>query len=161
MLGLVLSLLILSPAPGEVLPVAEVELRDQHGETDSLAAHRGEVVVVMVVTARRLRNLRPWEKDLRDRFPGLSFLRIADIPEDSPVTHEKVASKLVKRVPEEVSILIDLEGRWSRGLDLDTDRPNVLVIDREGRLVDSVRGRHEAELAARLGAALDGLAAAP
>jgi hypothetical protein len=159
MLGLAVSILMLTAAPGEVPPVAGVELRDQHGETDSLAAHRGEVVVAMVVTARRLRNLRPWERDLKDRLPEVSFLRIADVPEDPPVTYEKVARKLAKRVPEEISILIDLERRWSKALDLDTDRPNLLLIDRQGRLVEAFRGRHDPELADRVSAALEGLVA--
>jgi hypothetical protein len=97
-------------------------------------------VLVTVVHAKRLRKLKSWERALRERLDEVHYLRIADVPTDPPVTHEEVAEKLRKRVPEEVSILIDLERRWARALELDTSQPNLLIFDRSGRLVSSYRG---------------------
>jgi hypothetical protein len=120
--------------------VSRLQLRDQYGHEDSLAAHRGEVVVVVVVTVKRLRNIRPCEQQLRERFEEIRVLRIADVPDDSPATHESVAAKLGEHVPEGVSVLIDLDRNWATELGLDTGRPNLLVIDRDGRLISTFRG---------------------
>lgn len=135
---------MLSAAPPDdspdIGPLAALGLRDQYGQTDSLEAHRGQVVLVTVVHARRLRKLKSWEKALRERLDEVHYLRIADVPTGPPVKYEDVAEKLRKRVPEEVSILIDLEGRWAEALELDTSQPNLLIFDRSGRLVSSYRG---------------------
>jgi len=139
----ILGSVLLLGLPAEV---AELVLPDQRGDRDSLSAHRGKVVVVMVVTAQRLRNLKGWERDLRERFEELEFLRVADVPEDPPVTYRDVADKLAARVPEEVAVLIDIDRRWSSALDLDTGRPNILLIDRQGHLIARFRGRPEPEL---------------
>jgi hypothetical protein len=155
MLALLLTVLALSPiAADEGTDLAElsaVTLVDQYGAEDALARHRGRVVVVMVVTAKRLRNIRPWERDLRERFEdAIDYLRITDVPEDSPATHERIAAKLVDRVPDGVSVLIDVERRWATALALDTSRPNILVIDGDNQLVSVHRGRHSPELAAEV-----------
>jgi hypothetical protein len=154
---LLASVILATLAPGQIPPVADLELIDQYGRADSLAAHRDHIVVAMVVTARRLRNLKGWEKQLRERYDDIHFLRIADVPEEPPVTHEQVAQKLVKRVPEEVPILIDVERRWARELELDTARPNLLLVDRDGRIVTTIRGRPEPALLDELFAAIDEL----
>ena len=78
-----------------------------------------------------------------------------------PVTREQVADKLDKRVPEEVPILIDIERRWARELELDTERPNVLLFDREGRFVAAFHGRAEPELLDEIHAVLDELTGTP
>jgi hypothetical protein len=135
--------------------LADLELRDQYGGTDTLAAHRGETVVAMVVTAKRLRNLKAWERDFRDRFDGIHYLRIADIPSDPPTTYEQVARKLNERVPEDVSVLIDMDSAWATELELDSGRPNILVIDAEGTLLASFHGRHQPELAAEVVSAIE------
>jgi hypothetical protein len=119
---------------------AEAELPDQLGGSGSVAAHRGEVTVAMVVTAARLRNLKAWQRDLQERLEGVTFVLIADVPSDPPVTLERVVSKLGEKVPEEVPVLIDLERLWATELELDTGRPNVLLFDRDGFLVESFRG---------------------
>ena len=128
--------------------LSELRLRDQYGDEDSLAAYRGQVVVVMVVTARRLRNIKPWEADLREQMEGVQYLRIADVPEGSPADSDQVAEKLRERVPDEVPVLIDMERRWATTLVLDTDRPNLLLVDARGRLVATFRGRYTPQLAA-------------
>jgi hypothetical protein len=126
--------------------VSHVLLGDQHGLQDSLAEHRGNVVVVMVVTAKRLRNIKPWERHLRERVDGVHYLRIADVPADSRATHDTVAAKIRERVPEGVSVLIDMERVWATELQLDTERPNLLIIDRDGSLIGSFRGLFTPEL---------------
>jgi hypothetical protein len=154
---------------GAVLPIPptapagllEVELTDQYGEVDRLEAHLGSPTVVMVVTARRLRNLKPWERDLRDRFPDLDVVRIADVPDDSKATLDDVASKLRDRVPEGVPVLIDMDRRWATALELDTDRPNLVLLDSDGVLLGAYHGRHDAELSAEVVAAVAGHLDAP
>jgi hypothetical protein len=153
----VLSALVLGQTP----EVASIELTDQHGQRDSVARHRDEVLVTMVVTASRLRNLKAWERELRERFPELRFVRIADVPQDPPVTLERVANKLAQRVPEEVSVLIDLERRWADELELETDRPNLLLFDRRGRLASAIRGRAEPDLLDRFCADIATILEAP
>jgi hypothetical protein len=147
-------------APDPLDGLRTLELPDQFGGVDSLDAHRGRTVVVMVVTAKRLRNLKPWERDLRDRFPGgerIDFLRITDIPEDSPASVAEVADKLKERVPDQVPVLIDLERRWATALGLDTSRPNLLLVDDGGALIAAFQGRHDPALAARVAADLSAL----
>jgi hypothetical protein len=140
---LILALTLSAAPPPEardIGPLAGLRLRDQFGREDSLAAHRDHVVLVSVVHAKRLRKLKSWEKALRRRLERVHYIRIADVPSDPPVTHEEVAEKLRERVPEEISVLIDLERRWATTLELETDQPNLLVFDRRGRLVSSYRG---------------------
>jgi len=140
------SILLGALVLGQVPPVAELELTDQYGNSDSLSAHRNHVVVAMVVTAKRLRNLKSWEKSLREHYEDVHFLRIADVPAEPSVTLDRVARKLRGRVPEDVPILIDVERHWAQALDLDTGRPNLLLIDRDGKLRAAFRGRSEPEL---------------
>ncbi len=139
-----------NPPSSAVAELSGLKLRDQFGNEDHLAAHQGRVIVVMVVTAKRLRNIKPWESDLRQQVDGVEYLRITDVPEESPADLEQIADKLRERVPEEVPVLIDLERRWATALDLDTDRPNLLLIDARGRLVATFRGKHSPELASEV-----------
>jgi hypothetical protein len=151
---LVAAMLLGAPgagAGGGLADVADLTLVDQYGGEDNLAQHRGRVVVVMVVTARRLRNIRPWERELRAQLgDDIHYFRITDVPEGSPASREQVADKLVNRVPDGVSVLIDLDRQWATALDLDTSRPNILVVDGDGGLVAARRGRCNPELAAEV-----------
>jgi len=130
------------------------ELVDQLGRSDGLRAHRGSVVVGLVADLRALRHLKAWEVELRDRLGGvaeeLRFLRVADAPEDRGVTRERVLDKLDGRVPDDVSILVDLEGTWRRTYALQTRRPNVLLFDVDGRLRRTIRGTVDPEIAERV-----------
>jgi hypothetical protein len=150
-------MVLASLSPGEVPESAELSLTDQYGRTDKLAAHREGVTVALVVTARRLRNLKAWESGLRERFEeGVELVRIADVPEsDPPASLERVAAKLRKRVPEEIPILIDVERSFARELELDTDRPNLLIFDARGRFAAGFRGRHDPELFERVCAGIE------
>lgn len=138
------SLVAVSQDP--VGTVSHVLLRDQHGFQDRPAEHRGHVVVVTVVTAKRLRNIKPWERHLRERFDDIHYLRIADVPGDSKASYDAVAAKIRERVPEGVSVLIDMDRVWATELQLDTERPNLLIIDRDGRLVATSGGLFSPEL---------------
>ena len=153
MITLLLALVLGAPGLPEardVGPLADLRLVDQYGREDSLEAYRGQVVLVMVVHAKRLRKLRSWEAALRGCVKEVHYLRIADVPADPPVTREEVAKKLRERVPKEVSILADLDRRWAKTLGLDTGQPNLLVFDRGGRLVGAYRGDGSPALEARV-----------
>jgi Tfp pilus assembly protein PilN len=147
--------------PARFDEISHVKLRDQYGHEKCLADHRGTVVVVTLVTAKRLRNIRPWEKELRQHFEAIDFLRITDVPEDSPASYQQIAEKLTERVPEGVSVLIDLDRLWATTLALDTDRPNLLLIDADGRLVESFRGKHSPDLAREVVEALQAIVGGP
>ena len=54
----VVSLGLSEASWAEVPAAAEIEMQDQLGGAGAVAAYRGEPVVVMVVTASRLRNLK-------------------------------------------------------------------------------------------------------
>jgi len=130
---------------GARLPAAlTAALRDQHGRTDSVDAHLGRPLAVFVVSARRLRRLKDWQRELDRRIEGVEFVRVADVPPERgqpPPSFEDVAATLRKRVPEEVPILVDLERRFARELDLDTREVNVLLLDAGGGSVARLRGR--------------------
>jgi hypothetical protein len=141
-----LAAIVLAAGAG-LAAVAGTELPDQHGGRDSLAAHAGEPVVVVVVDARRLGTVRRWEQELLARFPGLRVLTVADVNEQRPTELARVATVLARRVPPEVRVLIDMERQWALALGLDTAAPNLLLVSREGALVESFRGRWSAEAA--------------
>ncbi len=124
-------------------------LLDQHGHPAGLADHAGQLVVVLVVELRGLRSLKAWELAVRERVEReeeLRFLRVADVRPGRGITREKVLQKLGNRVPEEVSILIDLEGAWREAYRLDTATPNLLLFDGDGRLVHLFRGHSSPQL---------------
>ncbi len=119
-------------------------LHDQFGKADSLATHRGAVVVAIVVDVRRLSSIQRWGEALGGRYPQLHFLNIAQMPAGGPVDMARVTATLQKRVPANVPVLIDVERRWATAYGLDTAAPNLLVFDRAGNLVGQVRGRFSA-----------------
>ncbi len=125
-------------------------LEDQNGKKDSLEAHRGRPVVVLAVNGDRLRQLKGWEVDLRERFDGLDFIRVVDVPQGAGVRPEGVARKLRDKVPPGVSVLIDMDGVWAATYDLDKTNLNVVLFDRQGRLVARFAGKREAALTDRI-----------
>jgi len=135
-------------------PISALELRDQFGNTNSLLSQRGSVVVVVVVSVRRLAMIERWERDLSQRVPGIRFLNIADLPDDAPVDSGRTAATLRKRVPDSVPVLMDLDRRWATTYGLDTTLPNLLVFDAEGDLLARFRGRWTKELAADVASAV-------
>lgn len=142
---------------GNVPRALTAQLVDQHGRTDSIAAHEGEPRVVFVVSAQRLRRLRDWEQELDRRLSGIRFLRVADVPSQSqepPARYEDVAATLRKRVPEAVSVLIDTERRFARDFELDTLEVNLLLFDAKGGWIGHLRGRPTPENLERVTARL-------
>jgi hypothetical protein len=127
-----------------VLSSLTAALRDQHGRNDPAAARPGRPHAVFVVSARRLRRLKDWQREIDERLEGVGFLRVADVPSEpgqAPPRFEDVAATLRKRVPEDVPILIDVERRFRRELALDTREVSVLLFDASGRLAGRVHGR--------------------
>ena len=140
MLSACAPLLLAATLATAVPDIAEISLRDQYGQEDSVAAHDDAVVVVIVIDAKRLRKIKAWEKGLLERIPGLEFMRIADVPSEPPVTEARVAEKLIARVPKGVSVLIDMDRRWATALSLDTSQPNLLLFNRQGKIAARYRG---------------------
>ncbi len=152
-----LLLLLLGPTlalPDEPGLLADVEFRDQYGNSDSLARRAGAPVVAMVVGIKALPLIESWERDLSARVPGISFLNVVDLPSDVPVDLGRTAATLRKRVPAGVAVLMDPERQWATAFALDTALPNLLVFDATGQLTARFRGRWTASLAAEVAAAL-------
>jgi predicted GTPase len=147
----------LADQPPALAEVSELALPDHRGGQDRVANHRGAPVMVMIVDAKRLRLIKDWERDLRERFPDLAIVRIADRPADSDATVAEVQDKYRGRLPEDLVVLIDIDRRWSTALDLDTGRPCLLLLDAEGALVGAWRSRFTERLAAEVRAAVAGL----
>jgi len=153
----VLSVLTAARAQApDLSTLGALELRDQFGHTDSLASQRGAPVLVVVVSVRRLAMIEPWERDLRERVPGIRFLNVADLPADVPVDLERTAATLRKRVPPGVAVLMDPARQWATAFSLDTTLPNLLCFDAGGRLTARFRGRWTAELAGQVARTISG-----
>lgn len=138
-------LALLSTALGAL---GATRMPDQRGGADSLDAHRGHPVVAMVVDARRLGSVRRWAQDLVPAFPAVHFLTVADVNEERPVSVERVAKVLARRVPPEATVLIDMQRAWANELTLDTAQPNLVVFGPGGEIVARFRGRWSEALAA-------------
>ncbi|MSR09204.1 MAG: hypothetical protein EXR82_06690 [Gammaproteobacteria bacterium] len=137
--------------------LAAAEFSDQFGTVDSLARRAGAPVVAMVVGIKALPMIEKWERDLTKRVPGLRFLNVVDLPSDVPVDLERTAATLRKRVPAEVSVLMDPERQWATAFALDTALPNLLLFDARGQLVARFRGRWTAAVAEEVAAEVTAL----
>lgn len=139
------AVLLIACAVAPIWPVtaaaAPPALPDQLGAEHGVADFAGETLLVIVVTARKAKHIGRWEQALRDDYPELRSLRVADVPDDPNADFEQVAAKLRKRVPENVSILIDMENQWARAYELDTEEPCLLLLDAEHNLITTFRGR--------------------
>ncbi len=156
-LGLVLWAM---PLPGAwAVDVDALALKDQFGETAGLAAGGGDALqIAIVVSAKRLRRIKPWEQAIRRIDKAVPVIRVADIPRTAPTEYEVVAAKLKKRLPEDLPVLIDLAGVWMTAFDLDTSVPNVLIFDASGALLARHSGMYRANRFAALEADLRTLA---
>ena len=135
-LFLALPLVAVQAEPG----VAQVDheqlsLIDQFGETGGLATNAEGLQVAIVVSAKRLRRLKPWEQAIREIDTVVPIVRVADVPRSAPTEYESVAEKLRKRLPPDVNVLVDLEGVWAATYALDVNVPNVLIFDGAGTLL--------------------------
>lgn len=134
--------------------LSQQQLPDLRGGTDSLAAHRGEPLVVVVVDARHLGTVRRWAEDLLTRYPKLQLLMVADVNEQRPTTQERVAEVLSRRVPPEARVLIDMNRLWAKQFGLDTAAPNLFLFDADGEVVGRFRGRWNEKLSAEVAGAV-------
>ena len=134
--------------------VKSLDLRDQYGESGGLRTDGDGLQIAIVVSAKRLRRLKPWEQAIRRIDENVPLIRVADVPRTAPTEYEAVAAKLQKRLPEDLHVLIDLEGVWAETFDLDPGVPNVLIFDGSGTLLarhsGMYRTRHESLLEADL-----------
>lgn len=110
-------------------------LKDQYGHTGGLAADASGLQVAIVVSAKRLRRIKPWEQAIRRIDTDVPLIRVADVPRTAPTEYDAVAEKLRKRLPEDLNVLIDLDGVWMKTFDLDTSVPNVLIFNGAGDLL--------------------------
>jgi len=128
---------------------------DQFGQPVSLHDSPPAVRVAILVSAKRLRRLEKWETALRERFPELDILRVADVPRDAPTRYEDVAEVFRKRLPENVGIGINLAGEWASQLSVDPSVPNILVFTSSGELEAVHSGMFTSSLFAEAAADID------
>jgi hypothetical protein len=121
-------------------------LPDQYGQSGGLDQYPDQALLVIVASGRKLRWIGRWEEQLRAELPQLVSLRVADIKETPRPSLQQVATKLRKHVPENVSILIDLDNAWASEYQLDTDEPCLLILDQDHGLIAQYRGRPKTEL---------------
>lgn len=142
-----------SQANAEVNPV-RLTLFDQFGETGGVATDADGLQVAIVVSAKRLRRLKPWERAIREIDTEVPIVRVADVPRTAPTEYENVAEKLRKRLPPDVNVLVDLNGVWASAYGLDVNVPNVLIFDAAGTLVAVHSGMFKKSYAEALAADL-------
>jgi hypothetical protein len=161
---MVLALFLLLPSstvlaePEAVAPAVDAEqlnLIDQYGEPGGLVTDRDDLQVAIVVSAKRLRRLKPWEQAIRAIDEEVPIVRVADVPRTAPTEYETVAEKLRKRLPPDVNVLVDLQGVWASAYQLDVNVPNVLIFDGAGTLVAVHSGMYKKAYAEALKADLD------
>lgn len=121
-------------------------LQDQYGQNSGLGDYTGEAVLAIVATPRKLRWIRKWEETIRAEMPGLTSIRIADVNEQPPPDRNKVADLLRKKVPEDISVLIDLQRHWANYYTLETSEPCLVLFDSDHHVVAKFRGRPKGEL---------------
>ena len=157
-MGLALCMACLPSA--RAADVSSLTLRDQYGGMDGLQTDGDGLQIAIVVSAKRLRRIRPWEEAIRRIDEDVRLIRVADVPRTAPTDFDAVAEKLAKRLPESLLVLIDLDGAWVTAFDLDSSVPNVLIFDGSGTLLARHSGMYKARLFAPLEADLRNLTAA-
>lgn len=90
---LAVALILLTSAAGAV-DVAELTLTDQFGVPGGLTTERDGLQVAIVVSAKRLRRLKPWEEAIREIDGDVPLVRVADVPRTAPTDLDSVAEKL-------------------------------------------------------------------
>ncbi len=128
---------------------------DQFGDAVGVENSGSDVQVAILVSAKRLRRIKKWEKALRERFPDLAIVRVADVPRNAPTEYEVVAEAFRKRLPPDLSVGIDLAGAWASELQIDPAVPNVLVFAGDGELEAVHSGMFSSALFAQAAADID------
>ncbi len=134
--------LLVAAGAGMATDTAALTLRDQFGQTGGLADDVDGLQVAIVVSAKRLRRIKPWEQAIRQIDAEVPVIRVADVPRTPPADYDAVADKLKKRLPEDLPVLIDLDGVWMETFGLDTSVPNILIFDGTGKLRSTLTGMY-------------------
>jgi hypothetical protein len=129
---------LFAAAPRAAPAWTSAALADQHGQALSAGDLRGRPAVVLVVTARRARLLKAWEKALAG-LDEVGLMRVVDVPPGGKAA--EVARMLRQRAPARVRVAVDAERVLARALALDPAEPHVVVLDASGHVVATVRGR--------------------
>lgn len=116
-------------------------LQDQYGETSGLTDFAQQPVLAIVVSTRKLRWIGRWEAAIRPQVPDLVSIRVADVTDEPPPNFATAAGLLRERVPEGISVLIDMNNEWANRYGLDTREPCLLLFDSDHRIVAQFRGR--------------------
>lgn len=160
-----LTFLLLTATGAGTADVSSLALRDQYGQSGGLTRGIDGLQVAIVVSAKRLRRLKPWEEAIRKIDADVPVIRVADVPRSPPADYDVVADKLKKRLPEDLAVLIDLDGVWTATFDLDVSVPTVLIFDGSGTLLARHAGMYRHDqfdlLAADLTAAPSGTRQSP
>jgi hypothetical protein len=149
-----LTLLVVAALFSSPLLAVPDPLADQFGQLVSLAAFGQEPVLAIVASGRKIRHMEGWERGLREQYPDLVSVRVADIDDEPRPTYERVAVLLRDKAPPDVSVMIDLDNLWAEEYSLDTREPCLLLFNASGELVGEFRGRPNKKRIAEVLAAL-------
>jgi hypothetical protein len=142
---ILLAALFALQAPDQPLP----SLR--HADV-TVAASSERPTIVIVVAAKRLRLTKAWEIAIREELDDIEMVRIADL--EPGVDLDEVRSKLKRRIPDEIDLLLDPKSSWATTLELDASQPNLLLLLPDGSVQLLARGRYSPERLDQLLAAL-------
>lgn len=123
-------------------------LVDQRGKTDSPQAYPGEIVLVLTTNANRIRRIKKWSRGIdkisKDLKVNLHLLYVTHIPENKDV--DKIIPYLQKKVPEDVSILIDEHNYWLESFKLAPKKMNLLIFSKDGLLYKTYSEKYSIKL---------------
>jgi len=125
--------------------LVDFRLTDQFGRVHAAAEYRGEVVVVVGSDRAGSGYVPQWIAAVRDALadePGWPHVRtigVADV-RGVPALFRPMVGLLLQRTAER-GVLLDWEGVFARAYDFVPGECNVIVVDREGRLVLQLSGQ--------------------
>ena len=116
MLGWAAPWVLLIAVAASTLPLLE----DQFGRQDGPALHPEGLVILICGAPNKLRQMKSWEEGLQPRLNREAlFLRLVDGREIAPQQREQAKATLREKVPPEIAILLDWEGRYWKALQLE------------------------------------------
>jgi hypothetical protein len=144
-LGLTGVLLVAAAAAAETAPtnsapvVAAFELRDQYDTLHRISFPAATVTVLMVADRKGSEQIGGWVAPLKERYAErIAIEGLADLSQVPGLLRPMVKNKFGKRHTHPV--MLDWEGRVARGFRYQTDKANLFVIDREGRVAGQFAG---------------------
>jgi hypothetical protein len=120
----------------------EIVLKDQYGQADGPARHRGQAMLLVYGKVDGMRRMKGWEDRIRKEIPGtLVILRGLDARSArGQKTETEVNERLQLNVPPEISLLIDWNGDLIRAYRLPDADVSVTVVDAKGHGCRSIAG---------------------